>query len=195
MKQLLVGAVLACSLLGSVQAAEDNGFFIGISAGGGASFNIPGGSEASGSSAVGYGARLGYQAFFSEYNGVRFYLSGFASHAFYPSAIGIRGFGNDLYVLGDINSDYLFNWVSGDEFSAGLFVGFFSGALISRNLGGSTGGNSIGITAGLNLGLRTIIADHHQIEFGFKSGFNFFIGQNSSTGAVAAVLTTYSYKF
>ncbi len=174
--------------------AEDNGFFLGISAGGAAAINADNGGGATGSTALSAGIKLGYQAFFSEINGIRFYLSGVGAYGFYPSATG-NNIGNDLYILADINADYLVNWVSEEQFSSGLFMGFFTGALVGRAFSNSTGGNSTGITAGLNLGIRTNINDHHQVEFGVKGGFSFYIGNARTTGAVIAALTSYIYKF
>ncbi|WP_181882398.1 outer membrane beta-barrel protein [Helicobacter didelphidarum] len=144
---------------------------------------------------------------------MRFYLSVLGAYGFYPAVInaGAGGSNNgvniahDLYLLADINADYLFNWVDEGEYSAGLFVGFFAGAMVSLPMQNSTGSQSIGTTLGLNLGLRTTINYSHQVEFGIKSALTLFTGQPnqmnpnasaiSSLGATIIGQVSYIYKF
>ena len=202
MKKIACSFVAASLLFSSVALAEDNGGFIGLSIGGGAALSVSGQDSASSSTAVAAGFRGGYQAFFTEASGVRFYFSLLAAYGVFPNTD--TGTNTqvpllmDLYALADINADYLFNWAVGAQNSAGLFVGFFTGGMLSlpqMNVQKVSDRMTTGVTFGLNLGLRTTINDHHQVEFGVKSGANFLVAKAFTMGAIITGLATYAYKF
>ena len=204
MKKLVFSMVAASALMGSA-FAEESGGFIGISIGGAAALQVSGPSNASSSTTVAGGFKGGYQAFFTQASGVRFYFSLLAAYGVFPNtqqnppvAPGQLPLIMDLYALADINADYLFNWSVGHQNSAGLFVGFFTGGMLSlpqMNVPKVSDRMTTGVTFGLNLGLRTTINDHHQVEFGVKSGANFLVAKAFTMGAVITGLATYAYKF
>ena len=204
MKKLVFSMVAASALMGSA-FAEESGGFIGISIGGAAALQVSGPSNASSSTTVAGGFKGGYQAFFTQASGVRFYFSLLAAYGVFPNTQqnppvppGQLPLIMDLYALADINADYLFNWSVGHQNSAGLFVGFFTGGMLSLpqfNLPGAGGRITTGVTAGLNLGIRGVISSNHQVEFGVKTGANFLIKNDFTMGAVIAGLASYAYKF
>lgn len=201
MKRVLLIVVLAGSLTQGLKA-EDSGFILGVSAGGSVALNALGSDGLMASTALLAGLKVGYQGLFVEPFGVRFYLSALASYGVYPSArAAIAGqdipLAQDLYIMGDVNADFLFNWANESDYTSGLFGGIFTGALVGLPLKNSTGKNSVGTTLGLNVGVRATIAEHHQFEVGVKCGMAFFTGQASSTsvGALIGLQTGYVYKF
>lgn len=198
--------------------AEKNGWFIGANLGGAlatnASFLKENGNNSGSimlSTGVSIGTKFGYQAFFSKNGGMRFYLSAVTTTGVYPDTVNVSGSDTpvvmDLYILGDINADYLYNWSERQAFSAGFFIGFFSGSLVGIPIKNPnpTASNSLGITAGANLGIRTVINVKHQIEFGVKAGMALFFGtvtnqQGDSNiftniGAIMYGSAGYIYKF
>ncbi|RDU67606.1 hypothetical protein CQA53_00950 [Helicobacter didelphidarum] len=198
MKNFLVSLALVSALSGSMYAKEQSGVVLGVSVGGGGAINVTGGSNATGSSVYFLGAKVGYQAFITDNSGVRFYLSGLVGHGFYPSATTPTSnsfIGHDLYTLIDIDADYLYNWTDEQSYSAGLFLGFFAGALIGTPLTGSTGSTAVGSAIGINFGLRTTIAYNHQVEFGVKPSIAFFAGREVGLGSFISGQVSYIYKF
>lgn len=203
MKKILVSLTLCGALCASMSADEENGFLLGISAGGAVSLNAMNNSNAGGSTTLFLGVKGGYQAFFVERHGVRFYLSFLAAYGFYPAtqtattANASVPLAHDMYYLVDLNADYLFNWTDESDYTAGLFAGFFTGALIGQPMTNSRGSQALGSTLGINVGVRTTINHNHQVEFGIKSALAFFTRSNTRNdlGTLIGLQTSYIYKF
>ncbi len=102
--------------------------------------------------------------------------------------------------MADLNGDMLFDFVSDDDFTTGMYFGFFGGALINTPIyvpAGMTRGNTtVGTTAGINIGSRTTVKAHHEFDIGAKVGAAFNMdGKTTSVGAAIYVGSSYSYKF
>ncbi|RDU70845.1 outer membrane beta-barrel protein [Helicobacter aurati] len=213
-----VTILLSSALLIMPLKAEDKGWFLGLNLGGSlatsASFQRNNANNSGSimlSTGVSFGGKLGYQAFFTKNSGMRFYLSGITTFGVYPDAVNPTNSDMplviDFYILGDINADYLFNWVNGSNYSSGFFIGFFGGALTAIPLENPNpmASHSIGITAGINLGIRSTMNLRHQIEFGVKGGMAMFFGDVTDANGVNSVFTNiggllyagagYLYKF
>lgn len=204
MKKVLVSLALCGALSSSAFAAsEQNGFILGVTAGGAAALNVLDTANAVGSTTIVAGIKGGYQAFFADRHAVRYYLSTLFAWGYYPANVTATAanqrqlLSHDLYVLADLNADYMFNWwEDGEAYNAGLFAGFFTGILSGIPMTNSNGESAVGSTFGLNLGVRTSINYHHQVEFGVKSALAFFSRpSNNNLGAVIAAQVSYLFKF
>lgn len=203
MKKYLVSAVLASTLSFSAlnAAEENNGAFLGLNLGGMITGQLS--NNVSLNSSIAVGLKGGYQAFFYDRIGARFYLSGIGAFGL----LGVNGAGSvtsgmnvNLSVMADLNGDMLFDFVSDDDFTTGMYFGFFGGALINTPIyvpAGMTRGNTtVGTTAGINIGSRTTVKAHHEFDIGAKVGAAFNMdGKTTSVGAAIYVGSSYSYKF
>lgn len=204
MKKLLMSSVLACALgLTGLHAEGNSGAFLGINLGGMVNGSIGNGDPKLNSS-LAAGLRIGYQSYFSERVGARFYLSGIAGFGLLAVNAGQGGTTNGmnvtLNVMGDLNGDLLFDFVNDGDFSTGMYLGFFGGALFSTPLYVPTGmtrnPNTVATTVGLNLGFRTTVREHHEFDFGVKFGAALNMeGTTTNIGAVGYLGSSYSYKF
>ena len=203
MKKYLVSAVLASTLSFSAlnAAEENNGAFLGLNLGGMITGQMSGGVSLNSSVAV--GLKGGYQAFFYDRIGARFYLSGIGAFGLIaiPGSTGKDASMNvNLSVMADLNGDMLFDFVSDDDFTTGMYFGFFGGALINTPIyvpaGMARGNTTVGTTAGINIGSRTTVKAHHEFDIGAKVGAAFNMdGKTTSVGAAIYVGSSYSYKF
>ncbi len=215
MKKYIVSAIIANCICATALWADSkgNGFFLGIDVGGslGALTNTGltiGGNAGQGAAPTketmqlnagfGLNLRIGGQRYFDKENGMRYYLSiggvfGAPSYAF--GDLKVAG----ITAVGDINMDFLHDFASTDTQKIGFYVGIGTGYMTTFYPGGSALTiqntkipNFSGITIGLNLGIRTLVAKHHQFEFATKSvvthskateniiGFQVFLGANYS---------------
>ncbi len=204
MKKYLVSAVLASTLSFSAlnAAEENNGAFLGLNLGGMITGQLS--NNVSLNSSIAVGLKGGYQAFFYDRIGARFYLSGIGAFGL----LGVNGAGGgvtsgmnvNLSVMADLNGDMLFDFVSDDDFTTGMYFGFFGGALIQTPIyvpaGQPRGNTTVGTTAGINIGSRTTVRAHHEFDIGAKVGAAFNMdGKTTSVGAAIYVGSSYSYKF
>ena len=207
-KRLCPSALLSLALLAPLPlSAEDKGWFIGLSLGGSLATNamlkkdlvVPPGAPGAGGNAgnlmlstgVSLGARLGYQAFYTKRSGIRFYISGIATAGIYPdlanAATSDLPLVLDLYILADMNADYLFNWATGSNYDVGLFAGFFGGTLTGLPIltPNPAPMPTIAITAGVNFGIRMVLNRKHQVELGLKGGAAIYLGRVANGGGGA----------
>ena len=197
MKKFLLSVITISVLkLYTMQASEENnGGFIGVNVGGMISGQMNGGVKFDSSVAV--GLRGGYQAFFYDNVGARFYISGISSFGLL-TANG-NGMVINLNVLTDLNADMLFDFVSDDCFTSGVYLGFFGGSLITSPIktiaGNGNKKTTLATTVGLNIGTRTTAGIHHEFDIGAKLGAAFNIGDATSVGAAFYIGSSYSYKF
>lgn len=200
MKKVLFSSVLIGALsVGVMNASEDNnGAFLGLNLGGMITGSL--GSKTALNSSVAVGLRGGYQAFFYDKVGARFYLSGIAAFGL----LGANGGNNmsvNLSVMADLNGDMLFDFVNDDSFTTGAYLGFFGGTLIDSTIAGTKSKPTFATTVGINIGSRTTVNSHHEFDIGAKIGSAFNISNgsgNSSTKDVKAAIyvgASYSYKF
>lgn len=203
MKKYLVSAVLVSTLSFSAlnAAEENNGAFLGLNLGGMITGQLS--NNVSLNSSIAVGLKGGYQAFFYDRIGARFYLSGISAFGL----LGVNGAGGvtsgmnvNLSVMADLNGDMLFDFVSDDDFTTGMYFGFFGGALIQTPIyvpaGQPRGNTTVGTTAGINIGSRTTVKAHHEFDIGAKVGAAFNMdGKTTSVGAAIYVGSSYSYKF
>ena len=206
LKRLCPGALLSLALLAPLPlSAEDKGWFIGLSLGGSLATNAmlkkdlnpaPGGAGGNAgnlmlSTGVSLGARLGYQAFYTKRSGIRFYISGIATAGIYPDLANAANSDLplvlDLYILADMNADYLFNWATGGNYDVGLFAGFFGGTLTGLPIltPNPAPMPTIAITAGVNFGIRMVLNRKHQVELGLKGGAAIYLGRVANGGGGA----------
>lgn len=207
LKRLCPSALLSLALLAPLPlSAEDKGWFIGLSLGGSLATNAmlkkdlnpaPGGAGGNAgnlmlSTGVSLGARLGYQAFYTNRSGIRFYISGITTAGIYPDLANAANSDLplvlDLYILADMNADYLFNWATGGNYDVGLFAGFFGGTLTGLPIltPNPAPTPTIAITAGVNFGIRMVLNRKHQVELGLKGGAAIYLGRVASGGAGGA---------
>ncbi|WP_104746690.1 outer membrane beta-barrel protein [Helicobacter bilis] len=204
MKKYLVSAVLASTLSFSAlnAAEENNGAFVGLHLGGMIAGQMSNGVSLNSSVAV--GLKGGYQAFFYDRIGARFYLSGITSYGL--MAIPAQQNANatmtvNMNILADLNADMLFDFVSDDDFTSGMYLGFFGGALIDTPVyflpGTPRPDTKLSTAVGLNIGLRTTVRAHHEFDFGGKAGLSWNITDKTSknVGGLFYVGASYSYKF
>lgn len=202
MKKLLISGVLASILgLSAMHSAEaNNGLFLGLNLGGMITGQLNNGVSLNSSVAV--GLKGGYQAFFFDRFGARFYLSGISSFgliSFTPTGAN-PSMNVNLSVMADANADMLFDFVSDDTFTTGGYFGFFGGTLISTPVyvpqGQPWGNTTVATTVGINIGSRTTVNAHHEFDIGAKVGAAFNAdGATTSVGAAIYVGSSYSYKF
>lgn len=165
-KHMIIGSML-CSTLAF---AGSNAGFVGLDFGGtlGTMVNLNG-SFANVGTGISAGLRGGYQAFFNKHHGIRFYASYLASFNAPSYALSDDATLLDLKELGithrgDVNVDYLFDFIDKSVYVVGLYAGISAGYVLSV-----VGSSNIGaITAGLNLGLQATIGKHNRFEFGTK---------------------------
>ncbi|TLD82548.1 outer membrane beta-barrel protein [Helicobacter trogontum] len=215
MRKHLLSAVLVSCVCANMSFADNkgNGFFLGVDFGGsvGALTNTGltiGGNTAQGgiptketiqiNAGFGLNVRVGGQRYFDKTNGMRYYLSiggvfGAPSYAF--GDLKVSG----ITVIGDMNMDFMHDFTSTESQKVGIYIGMSAGYMTTLYPGGSALTiqnidipNFSGITIGLNLGVRTVVAKHHQFEFSTKSvathskatenivGFQVFLGANYS---------------
>lgn len=204
MKRCLVSAIIASTIATSSAFAGESGGFLGFQLGTGAGFNRPDGGQVITTNAV-LGLRGGYQKYVTERSAVRAYLSGMTTlNANYnASAKGIN-----LGVLADVDVDYMYDFVTDQNYSFGMYVGAFTGALIGLPILPKGGNKSYGIAAGINLGLRTTVNSNNEFDFGVKlagafnsnsggtlDGIGGSVTKSSSIGAFVFIGAGYSYKF
>lgn len=201
MKKVLLSSVLVSALsVGIMSAAEENnGAFVGLNLGGMITGSLNNGVSLNSSIAV--GLRGGYQAFFYDHVGARFYLSGIGAFGLISAnANNQTGMNVNLNVMADLNGDMLFDFVSDDSFTTGAYLGFFGGTLIGTPIyvpkGQPKGNTTYATTVGINIGSRTTVNARHEFDIGAKVGAAFNDnGSATSVGAAIYVGSSYSYKF
>lgn len=206
MKKFLISSIVAGMLTTNNVFADESGDggFLGFQIGTGVGGHF-GGDNNSVLGIIGaFGIKGGYQSFFNETNGVRVYLSAMGALQFAGSIASGSVSGLDMYAMGDIDVDYLANFIADGDFTFGMYVGVFTGALLTLPLiasdignqaGVATNSQSIGIAAGLNLGLRTTVHEHNEFEFGIKLAGAFYQGNATNIGALLFIGAGYNYKF
>ena len=187
MKKLMVSGALALALTSSAVVAEESGALVGLDLG---ISNAVMTSEMANTiiektTSVGnfrYGLMGGYKWFFTESFGLRTYLQVNNGTSYSPTGethVSI----STLNVMANV--DVLYNFYTSEQSSAGLFAGLsFGYAIHYGDTVDAMTANGLkdpsGFDMGINLGLRTIFAKHHGVEF-----FNRF-------GVVGASATTTS---
>ncbi|GAB0172505.1 hypothetical protein NHP164001_05180 [Helicobacter trogontum] len=198
-KCLISGIFISTINLTAVNAAEqNNGAFLGLNVGGAITGQFSNGASLNSSVAI--GLKGGYQAFFYDKIGARFYLSGISSFGLIAVPSPNPTMNVNLSIMADLNGDMLFDFVSDDDFTTGAYVGFFGGTLIHTPIyvpaGGTASATTIATTSGFNVGSRTSIRVHHEFDIGAKLGVAFNTkGQQASVGAAIYLGASYSYKF
>lgn len=202
MKKFLLSSVLvsALSFTALHAAEENNGAFVGLNLGGMVTGSLNNGVSLNSSVAV--GLRGGYQAFFFDRVGARFYLSGIGAFGLISvTPTNAKPSMNvNLNVMADLNGDMLFDFVSDDNFTTGAYLGFFGGTLIGTPIyvpsGMARAKTTFATTVGINIGSRTTVNAHHEFDIGAKIGAAFNAdGTTTSVGAAIYVGSSYSYKF
>lgn len=171
-KCLSLAACLACSLafVPSTSKAESSAAFVGVELGYGQG-NIQ--KNQGYLRGVQYGITAGYKQFFMPYVGLRYYANLSFMHA--P---GIYDKDGNEISAGEkktttllnygVNVDFLANFVAGEDFDFGAFVGVGVGANTWLKAGYLENAPSdwklTSLDVALNVGLRTNIAKHHGIE-------------------------------
>ena len=176
MKKILISGVVASILTtGSALASEDNGVFLGFQLGTGVNANFTINTQNIAQIVGAFGIRGGYQAFFSDINGIRVYLSALAALGFSAAIEKPSDLANgsqNFSLLGDIDVDYLVNFVSDNAYTFGMYIGFFAGVLYNQPvqiaLFPRIGSHYVAPAIGINLGLRATVSEHNQFEFGIK---------------------------
>ncbi len=203
MKKLLLSSVLASVLsFTSMNAAENNnGGFLGLNLGGMITGQLSNGAALNSSLAIGF--KGGYQAFFYEHIGARFYvsaISAFGLLAIPATQTTSASMNVNLNVMADLNGDMLFDFVSDSAFTTGMYAGFFGGMLMGTPIyvpkGMTRADTTVATTLGINLGSRTTVNEHHEFDIGIKIGAALNAeGSKTSVGAAIYVGSSYSYKF
>lgn len=172
-RHLSLAACLACSLafVPSTSKAESSAPFVGVELGyGEGRVN----TDIAYLRGVQYGITAGYKQFFMPYVGLRYYANFSVMHA--PGAYDKDG--NEIVsqekkttslLNYGVNVDFLANFVAGEDFDFGAFVGVGVGAYTWLKTGylENSAIESSKLTAldvALNVGLRTNIAKNHGIE-------------------------------
>lgn len=209
MKKLILSSMVAISLATtSIYAGEsNNGAFVGLNLGGSITGAISSGSKnPSLNSSLAVGFKGGYQAYFSEQMGARFYLSSIANFGLLGivatgGTSGDGGMSVNLSVMADLNGDFLFDFINENTFSTGVYTGFFGGALLNGislyKVGGAPAPEfSVATTLGLNIGSRTSVNEHHEFDIGAKIGMAINVANKAtSVGPAIYIGSSYSYKF
>lgn len=189
-------ALILSGALASAGVAGESGAFVGVELGAGILTSTATGNGTNGGMTIDaqqgtanvgldWGARLGYQLYFTPTHGARVYASYGMAHAYPLSATG-KGDGIDVtmngYITGqriDLNIDYLVDFIKAENSSAGVYAGLFAGyseyAITEKMQEGDVSSAAHrfygGVGLGLNLGIQTTLAKHHRIEFGAKIPF------------------------
>lgn len=188
MKKLMVSGALALALSTSLMA-EESGAFVGVDLGlSNAAMTQEMGDLTNSTFTIGnfrYGLMGGYKWFFTESFGLRAYLQvnngsnhGAKTVDFYTGLQNGRPSFSTLNVMANV--DALYNFYTSESSSAGLFAGLSFGYAIhyggvvkeqvdSMDQAGISYSPS-GFDMGINLGLRTIFAKHHGVEFFSRIG-------------------------
>lgn len=170
-RHLSLATCLACSLafVPNLASAESSAPFVGVELGYGEGRVNTDQTYLRG---VQYGITAGYKQFFMPYVGLRYYANFSVMHA----SGGYDKDGNDVTNLDKkttsllnygVNVDFLANFVAGEDFDFGAFVGVGVGAYTWLKTGYLENIESLKLTAldvALNVGLRTNIAKNHGIE-------------------------------
>lgn len=172
-RHLSLAACLACSLafVPNLASAETSAPFVGVELGYGEGRVNTDDAYLRG---VQYGITAGYKQFFMPYVGLRYYANFSVMHA--PGAYDKDG--NKITYLDKkttsllnygVNVDFLANFVAGEDFDFGAFVGVGVGAytwLKTGYLENITISSSklTALDVALNVGLRANVAKHHGIE-------------------------------
>ena len=171
-RHLSLAAFLACSLafVPSASKAESSAPFVGVELGYGEGRVNTDQAYLRG---VQYGITAGYKQFFMPYVGLRYYANFSVMHA--PG--GYDKDGNEIITLDKkttsllnygANIDLLANFVAGEDFDFGAFVGVGVGAYTWLKSGYLENAPSdwklTHLDVALNVGLRTNIAKNHGIE-------------------------------
>lgn len=178
-RHLSLAACLACSLafVPNLASAESSAPFVGVELGyGEGKVNVNTDKVNTDQvylRGVQYGITAGYKQFFMPYVGLRYYANFSVMHA--PGAYDKDG--NELVsqekkttslLNYGVNVDFLANFVAGEDFDFGAFVGVGVGAytwLKSGYLENATSDWKLThLDVALNVGLRTNIAKNHGIE-------------------------------
>lgn len=176
-RHLSLATCLACSLafVPNLASAESSAPFVGVELGYGEGRVIEGrvNTDQVYLRGVQYGITAGYKQFFMPYVGLRYYANFSVMHA----SGGYDKDGNEVVSLEKkttsllnygVNVDFLANFVAGEDFDFGAFVGVGVGAytwLKSGYLENATSDWKLThLDVALNVGLRTNIAKNHGIE-------------------------------
>lgn len=172
-RHLSLAACLACSLafVPNLASAESSAPFVGVELGYGEGRVNTDQTYLRG---VQYGITAGYKQFFMPYVGLRYYANFSVMHA----SGGYDKDGNEIVSLDKkttsllnygVNVDFLANFVAGEDFDFGAFVGVGVGAYTWLKTGyleysGIESSKLTALDVALNVGLRTNIAKNHGIE-------------------------------
>lgn len=172
-RHLSLAACLACSLafVPNLASAESSAPFVGVELGYGEGRANTDEAYLRG---VQYGITAGYKQFFMPYVGLRYYANFSVMHA--PGAydkdgneaVGQENKTTSLLNYG-VNVDFLANFVAGEDFDFGAFVGVGVGAYTWLKSGqylenAHSNWKLTHLDVALNVGLRTNIAKNHGIE-------------------------------
>ena len=172
-RHLSLAACLACSLafVPNLASAETSAPFVGVELGyGEGRVN----TDIAYLRGVQYGITAGYKQFFMPYVGLRYYANFSVMHA--PGAYDKDG--NEIVsqekkttslLNYGVNVDFLANFVAGEDFDFGAFVGVGVGAYTWLKTGylensAIESSKLTTLDVALNVGLRTNIAKNHGIE-------------------------------
>lgn len=176
-RHLSLAACLACSLafVPNLASAESSAPFVGVELGyGEGRVNTDKNTDQQQYlRGVQYGITAGYKQFFMPYVGLRYYANFSVMHA--PGAYDKDG--NEIIsqekkttslLNYGVNVDFLANFVAGEDFDFGAFVGVGVGAYTWLKSGYLKNAPSVWklthLDVALNVGLRTNIAKNHGIE-------------------------------
>ena len=211
-RHLSLAACLACSLafVPNLASAESSAPFVGVELGYGEGRVNTDQVYLRG---VQYGITAGYKQFFMPYVGLRYYANFSVMHA--PG--GYDKDGNDIATLDKkttsllnygVNIDFLANFVAGEDFDFGAFVGVGVGAYTWLKSGYLENAPSdwklTHLDVALNVGLRTNIAKNHGIEVvgrvSFLDGNVYSTTFNGTTSTLKvshpySVTARYTYSF
>lgn len=202
-RHLSLAACLACSLafVPNLASAESSAPFVGVELGYGEG---RANTDETYMRGIQYGITAGYKQFFMPYVGLRYYANFSVMHA--PG--GYYKDGNEDTTLDKkttsllnygVNIDFLANFVAGEDFDFGAFVGVGVGAytwLKSGYLENATSDWKLThLDVALNVGLRTNIAKNHGIEVVGRVSFldgNVYSTTNNGTTYTRKVSHPYS---